>query len=250
MISEPCRGLSFWILLSILSIYCPYVFALYIFDQGVFLCISQVVMGNFLSDAESGTGLKWCDRCERRSWALSALSAWSAWRLCEIGPIPQLVPRTLAVGLDFGFWFCIFWWFWITLGHCTVHPRGSGHNTRGLPDAAALCGRCISHPGREASYLGLRNSMDPMILWYPVPVVHSSLYVHSEWMWMDWRSFYCVSDIIFFYMSYSQLQSKFRLMESSIREVFIFWNWAGAWKTITHSSKTITFACIPKPEKR
>ena len=49
-----------------------------------------------------------------------------------------------------------------------------------------------------------------------------------------------------------ELQPKFRLMESSIRDIFIFLNLPWAWKTIVHSSPqwTITLAYIPKPEKR
>ena len=35
-----------------------------------------------------------------------------------------------------------------------------------------------------------------------------------------------------------ELQPKFRVMESSIRDIVIFGNWAGAWKTIIHSSKS------------
>ena len=35
-----------------------------------------------------------------------------------------------------------------------------------------------------------------------------------------------------------ELQPKFRLMESSIRDIFFFGHWAGVWKTIIHSSKS------------
>ena len=47
-----------------------------------------------------------------------------------------------------------------------------------------------------------------------------------------------------------ELQPKFTVMESSTRDICIFWNWAGAWKTIIHSSIKITFAIFPKPQKR
>ena len=73
---------------------------------------------------------------------------------------------------------------------CTSAHRGRGHNTWGLPDAAALCGRCIPHPGREAGHFRSRNSRDPMmILWWSyASIVHRcSQFVCSQWM--DWSSF-------------------------------------------------------------
>ena len=79
----------------------------------------------------------------------------------------------------------------------TVH-QGRGHNTWGLPDAAALCGRCIPHPGREAGHFRSRNSRDPMmILWWSyASIVHRcSQFVCSQWM--DWSSFSGVSDATF-----------------------------------------------------
>ena len=47
-----------------------------------------------------------------------------------------------------------------------------------------------------------------------------------------------------------ELQPKFRLMESRIRDIFIFWKLSlGLENDNTLFEKTITFAYIPKPEK-
>ena len=46
-----------------------------------------------------------------------------------------------------------------------------------------------------------------------------------------------------------ELQLKFSVMESSIRDMFIFGNWAGAWTTIVHSSKNDNICYIPKTWK-
>ena len=57
--------------------------------------------------------------------------------------------------------------------------------------------------------------------------------------------------IIYTYTYIYMLQPKSTVMESSIRDTFIFGNWAGAWKTIIHSSQNDNiYTIFPKPEKQ
>ena len=51
------------------------------------------------------------------------------------------------------------------------------------------------------------------------------------------------------YIHIYELQLKFSVMESSIRDIFCFGNWAGAWKTIMHSSNNDNICYIPKTWK-
>ena len=47
----------------------------------------------------------------------------------------------------------------------------------------------------------------------------------------------CIQCMLYIYTDAYELQPKFTLMESSIHGISIFGNWAGAWKTIIHSSQ-------------
>ena len=112
----------------ILSIYCLYTFICHIIYRSstkgcfyvfvlfciVFLCVFQVVMGNFLSDAESGAGLKWSiwSKWERRSWT------WLP------GPCLEVMwnrPRTTTGSMHLGRCSWVGFWFWNIPGLVNVY---------------------------------------------------------------------------------------------------------------------------------